>query len=77
MIADTKMLITLIDLFDNMASVRTTTINGIPYLQVVEYVKTAEGKTKIDVVKSFGRDNMENRMTAERFAASYDKLREV
>lgn len=60
-----------------MASVRTTTIGGIPYLQVVEYVKSPDGKTKIDVVKSFGRDGLENRMKAEQFAASYDTLKEV
>lgn len=61
---------------DTMASVRTTTIGGIPYLQVVEYVKSSDGKAKIDVIKSFGRDSMENRMMAERFAGSYNTLKE-
>lgn len=73
----TKILITPINVSVTMASVRTTSIGGIPYLQVVEYVKSPEGKAKIDVVKSFGRDGMENRMKAEQFAASYDKLKEV
>ncbi|AIC16817.1 hypothetical protein [Nitrososphaera viennensis] len=59
-----------------MVSVRTTTIGGISYLQVVRYLKTPDGKTKIDVVKSFGRDTLENRLKAEQFAASYDKLEE-
>lgn len=73
----TKILITPTNVSDAMTSVRTTNIGGIPYLQVVEYVKSPDGKTKIDVVKSFGRDGMENRMKAEQFAASYDKLKEV
>jgi len=60
-----------------MASTRTITVNGIPYLQVVDYKKTNDGKTKIDVVKSFGRESIENRMKAEQFTASYDKLKEI
>jgi len=60
-----------------MASTRTITVGGIPYLQVVDYKKTKEGKTKIDVVKSFGRETLENKMKAEQFAASYDKLKEI
>lgn len=60
-----------------MVSTRRVTVSGIPYLQVVDYKKTIEGKPKIDVVKSFGRDTLENRMKAEQFAASYDKLKEM
>ena len=60
-----------------MASTRTITVNGIPYLQVVDYKRTNDGKTKIDVVKSFGRESLENRMKAEQFTASYDKLKEI
>ena len=60
-----------------MASTRTITVNGIPYLQVVDYKKNNDGKTKIDVVKSFGRESIENRMKAEQFTASYDKLKEI
>lgn len=60
-----------------MASTRTITVGGIPYLQVVDYKKTNDGKTKIDVIKSFGRESLENRMKAEQFAISYDKLKEI
>ena len=60
-----------------MASTRTVVVGGTPYLQVVEYKKTKDGKAKIDVVKSFGRDTLENRMKAEQFSASYDKLKEM
>ncbi len=60
-----------------MASARTIMVNGIAYLQVVEYKKTSDGKIKMDVIKSFGRDSLENRMKAEQFAASYDRLKEV
>lgn len=60
-----------------MASTRIITVSGIPYLQVVDYKKTKDGKPKIDVVKSFGRDSLENRMKAEQFSASYDKLKEI
>jgi len=60
-----------------MASTRTVTVGGTSYLQVVEYKKTNDGKAKIDVVKSFGRDSLENRMKAEQFSASYDKLKEL
>jgi len=60
-----------------MVSTRTVVVNGTPYLQVVEYKKTKDGKTKIDVVKSFGRYSLENRMRAEQFSASYDKLKEM
>jgi hypothetical protein len=59
-----------------MVSVRTVTISGQDYLQAVRYVKV-EGKPKVEVIKSFGQDNIENRMKAEQFAASYDKLIEI
>lgn len=60
-----------------MASVRTITINGVPYLQVVGYSKTKDSKPKIDVIKSFGRDSLESRMKAEQFVASYNKLQDL
>ena len=60
-----------------MASLRTITINGVPYLQVVNYLKTKDDKSKVDVVKSFGRDILENRMKAEQFVASYNKLQDL
>lgn len=60
-----------------MASTRTITVGGIPYLQVVDYKKTREGKAKIDVIKSFGKESIENRMRADQFTASYNKLKEI
>ena len=60
-----------------MVSTRRVVVGGIPYIQVVDYKKTHEGKTKIDVVKSFGRDTLESRMKAGQFSASYEKLKEL
>ncbi len=57
-----------------MVSVRTTRIGGIDYLQVVEYHSNNQ---TIKVIKSFGKDNLENRMKAEQFAADYDKLKTI
>lgn len=59
-----------------MASVRTTNVGGKRYLQVVEYV-TVGGKSKIKILKSFGPDNLANRLEAERFASNYDTFRLV
>lgn len=58
-----------------MVSVRTVTISGQDYLQAVRYVKP-DGKPKVEVIKSFGKDTLENRMKAEQFVSSYDKLTE-
>ena len=60
-----------------LVSVRTVSIGGVPYLQVVSYVKQQDGRTKIDVVRSFGRETMENRMKAEQFANSYNTLKDL
>lgn len=60
-----------------MASVRVVKVGGVDYLQVVEYVRLPNGKYKVDVIKSFGKDNLENRMKAEQFAAEYDRLKNL
>lgn len=59
-----------------MASVRTITVGGRNYLQVVEYVKVG-GRRRIKILKSFGPDNLENRLRAERFASNYETFRSV
>jgi len=59
-----------------MASVRTITVGGRNYLQVVQYVKVGE-KRRIKILKSFGLDNLENRLKAERFASNYNTFRSV
>jgi len=59
-----------------MASVRTITVGGRNYLQVVEYVKVG-GKRRIKILKSFGLDNLQNRLKAEQFASNYDTFRSV
>lgn len=59
-----------------MASVRTITVGGRNYLQVVEYVKV-DGKRRIKILKSFGPDTLENRLKAEQFASNYNTFRSV
>jgi hypothetical protein len=59
-----------------MASVRTINVGGRTYLQVVEYVNI-NGKRSIKVLKSFGQDNLQNRLQAEQFASSYNTFRTV
>jgi hypothetical protein len=59
-----------------MASVRTITVGGRNYLQVVEYVKVG-GKRRIKILKSFGPDNLQNRLKAEQFASNYNTFRSV
>lgn len=59
-----------------MASVRTINVGGKRYLQVVEYV-TVGGKRKTKILKSFGPDNLANRLKAEQFANSYDTFKSV
>jgi len=57
-----------------MASVRTINVGGKRYLQAVEYV-TVGGKRKTKILKSFGPDNLANRLTAEKFVSSYNTFR--
>lgn len=59
-----------------MASVRVISVGGRNYLQVVEYVNVG-GKSTIKILKSFGPDNLENRLKAERFASSYDRFKAI
>ena len=60
-----------------MASVRSVKVGNTSYLQVVEYIHRQDGKIVIDVIKSFGRDSLENRLRAEQFAAEYDRLKHL
>jgi len=60
-----------------VASTRTVKVGGKHYLQVVEYKKTHDGRTKTEVLKSFGENSLESKMRAEQFSASYDQLREL
>jgi len=57
-----------------MASVRTINVSGKRYLQVVEYV-TIGGKRKTKILKSFGPDNLANRLKAEQFTSSYNTFK--
>lgn len=59
-----------------MASVRIITVGGRNYLQAVEYVKVGE-KRRIKILKSFGPDNLQNRLKAEQFASNYNTFRSV
>jgi hypothetical protein len=59
-----------------MASVRTINVGGRSYLQVVEYVNVG-GKRSIKILKSFGPDNLQNRLQAEQFASNYNTLRSI
>ena len=59
-----------------MASVRIITVGGRNYLQAVEYVKEGE-KRRIKILKSFGPDNLQNRLKAEQFASNYNTFRSV
>ena len=59
-----------------MATVRIITVGGKNYLQVVQYVKVG-GKRKIKILKSFGPDNLQNRLKAEQFASNYNTFRSV
>ena len=58
------------------ASVRTTTVNDNHYLQVVRYYRK-DGKNKTKVIKSFGRDTLENRLKAQQFASNYNSLADM
>jgi hypothetical protein len=59
-----------------LASVRITNVGGRTYLQVVEYINIG-GKRSVRVLRSFGPDNLENRLQAEQFASSYNTLRTI
>jgi len=59
-----------------MASVRTINVGGRSYLQVVEYVNVG-GRRSIKILKSFGTDNLQNRLQAEQFASNYNTLRSI
>jgi len=59
-----------------MASVRTINVRGRSYLQAVEYA-SAGGKRSVKILKSFGPDNLQNRLRAEQFASNYDTLRSI
>ncbi|NWG09996.1 MAG: hypothetical protein HXX80_06825 [Nitrososphaerales archaeon] len=56
---------------------RVIKVGGVDYLQIVEYIRQPDGKYKVGVIKSFGKDSLENRMKAERFAAEYDRLKNL
>jgi len=60
-----------------MVATREVKVGGKHYLQVVEYKKTHDGRTKTEVLKSFGENSLENKMRAEQFSASYDRLKEL
>ena len=59
-----------------MASVRTVNVGGRSYLQVVEYVNVG-GKRRTRILKSFGPNNLENRLKAEQFASNYNTFRSI
>ncbi|KXB08678.1 hypothetical protein AKJ59_00650 [candidate division MSBL1 archaeon SCGC-AAA385M02] len=46
------------------------------YLQVVRYIKL-EDRYKTKVVRSFGRNNLENRFKAEKYASNYNLLEKL
>lgn len=58
------------------ASIRTINVGQRSYLQAVEYVNE-DGKRSMKILKSFGQDNLENRLQAEQFASNYNTLRVV
>ncbi|MEM2129185.1 MAG: hypothetical protein QXZ70_01160 [Candidatus Bathyarchaeia archaeon] len=57
-----------------VASVRTINVSGRSYLQVVEYVNV-DGKRSVKILRSFGPNNLQNRLQAEQFASNYNSLR--
>lgn len=57
----------------SLARVRTTKVGERDYLQVVRY-SNESGKSRLNVIKSFGRDNLEHRLKANQFASSYNSL---
>jgi hypothetical protein len=63
-------------LVTTMASVRTTNVGGRCYLQVVEYVNVG-GRKSTRILKSFGPNDLQNRLQAEQFASNYNTFRLV
>lgn len=59
-----------------MVSVRVVKVGDSEYLQVVEYARSS-GQVKTRVLSSFGKNTWENRLKAEKYAADYDRLRQV
>jgi hypothetical protein len=59
-----------------MTSVRVVKVGGSEYLQVVEYARSS-GQVQTKVLSSFGKNTWENRLKAEKYAADYDRLRQV
>ncbi len=60
-----------------MVVTRAVKVAGKQYLQVVEYKKIQNGKTKVKVVKTFGENTLENKMRAEQFSLSHNQLKEL
>lgn len=58
------------------ASVRTVKVSNNNYLQVVRYYRK-EGKSKTKIIKSFGRNTLENRLKAQQFATNYNSLADM
>jgi len=56
-----------------LAWVRTTTVGGQQYLQVVQ----TQPNGNLDVLRSFGPYTVENFLKAQQFAASYNQLTEI
>jgi hypothetical protein len=56
-----------------MAWVRTTTVSGQQYLQVVE----TQPNGSLVVLRSFGPYSVESFLKAQQFAASYNQLTEI
>lgn len=59
-----------------MASVRVVKVGNSEYLQVVEYARSGN-QVRTRVLSSFGKNTWENRLKAEKYAADYDRLRQV
>lgn len=59
-----------------MASVRVINVGGRNYLQVVEYANIS-GKSTIKILKSFGQNNLQNRLQAEQFASNYNTFKSI
>jgi hypothetical protein len=59
-----------------VASVRTINVGGRSYLQVAEYINVG-GKRSVKILKSFGPNDLQNRLQAEQFASNYNTLRSI
>lgn len=58
------------------ASVRVINVGGRSYLQAVEYINEG-GRRSLKILKSFGQDNLQNRLQAEQFVSNYNTLRSI